>query len=193
LEVENLSVKAPFSGVLETRHVELGSSVQKGEVLAVIVDKSVIKSVGQVSQQSAGQLALGQSITLTLLDGREAQGALTYISSVGNSETHSFSVEAEVENSDGKLSPGVSATIRINVGHEFAHFLSPAVLSLNEQGEVGVKTVDENSVVVFFPVELVRTEENGVWVTGLPQKTRVITLGQGFVSAGETVISSIES
>lgn len=193
LEIEYLSVKAPFSGVLEARYVELGSRVQNGDTLALVVDKSIIKSVGEVSQKSAGQLALGQSIKLMLLDGREAQGKLTYISSVGDSETHSFRVEAEVDNSDGKFSPGVSATIRIDVGHELAHFLSPAVLSLNGQGEVGVKTVDENNVVQFFPIQLLRTEESGVWVTGLPQKVRVITLGQGFVSAGETVIPAIES
>ncbi len=39
----------------------------------------------------------------------------------------------------------------------------------------------------FFPVEIVRSGNDGVWVTGLPERVRVITVGQGFVAAGETV------
>jgi len=43
-------------------------------------------------------------------------------------------------------------------------------------------------VVDFYPVTLVRTEANGIWVSGLPERARVIGLGQGFVSAGESVV-----
>ena len=191
LEIEHLSVTAPFNGVLEERYIELGSHVTNGEKLALLVDESIMKAVGQVSQQSAGQLRLGQTIKLKLLDGQEAEGRVTYISSVGDAETHSFRIEAQVPNEDGQLSAGVSAELRIAIGQALAHFVSPSVLSLDEKGEVGVKGIDMNNQVEFFPIELVRTEANGVWVSGLPQKARIITLGQGFVSAGETVIPSM--
>jgi multidrug efflux system membrane fusion protein len=47
--------------------------------------------------------------------------------------------------------------------------------------------VKEDGRVAFYPVEVVRTEMNGVWVTGLPNTVNLITVGQGFVRAGETV------
>jgi len=79
----------------------------------LLVDESVVKATGRVSQQSAGKLSLGQPIKLRLLDGREAEGQVTYISRVGDAETHSFRVEAEVPNPQGLLSAGVSAELRI--------------------------------------------------------------------------------
>ena len=188
LELQYTRIKAPFDGVLEERFVELGSHLEKGDRVALLVDESALKAVGRVSQQSAGKLSLGQQIKVRLLDGREAEGHVTYISRLGDKETHSFRVEARIPNPEGLLNAGTSVEIRIATGTETAHFLSPAVLSLDDAGEVGVKSVSDEGVVHFFPISLVRTEADGVWVSGLPEQVRVITQGQGFVSAGESVI-----
>lgn len=187
LELEYITIKAPFSGVLEDRYVELGSHLEKGDQIALIVDESIVKAVGYVSQQSAGKLQLGQQVNIRLLDGREATGALTYLSSVGDAQTHSFRVEAKIDNTDGKLNAGVSIELSIATGYEAAHFVSPAVLSLDSSGEIGIKSVDGDSIVSFYPIELLRTESDGVWVSGLPSKVKIITQGQGFVNAGEPV------
>jgi membrane fusion protein, multidrug efflux system len=188
LELDYIKIKAPFSGVLETRYVELGSHIEKGDKVALLLDKSVLKAVGQVSQQSAGKLKLGQLVKVRLLAGGEAEGRVSYISQLGDSDTHSFRVEAEVSNQDSQLNAGVSAELRIVTGQERAHFVSPAVLSLDESGTVGIKSVDPEGQVNFHPIEFVRTEADGVWVSGLPESVHVISQGQGFVNAGETVI-----
>ena len=124
-----------------------------------------------------------------MLDGRKAQGKLTFISRLGDEETHSFRVEAEVPNESRQLNAGVSAELRIATGKAMAHFLSPAILSLDDKGQVGVKSVNSEGKVDFHPIDLVRTEADGVWVSGLPEQLKIITEGQGFVSAGESVIT----
>jgi multidrug efflux system membrane fusion protein len=156
--------------------------------VALILDESVLKAVGLVSQQAAGKLAMGQLIKVRLLDGREAEGSITYISQLGDSETHSFRVEAEISNQDSQFNAGVSAELRIITGKELAHFISPAVLALNESGTVGIKSVDQGGLISFHPIEFVRTEADGIWVSGLPEHVQVISQGQGFVNAGETVV-----
>ncbi len=187
LELDYTHIKAPFAGVLEQRHVELGSHLEIGDRVALLVDASLLKAVGRVSQPSAGSLRLGQPVHVKLLDGREAQGRLSYVARVGDTETHSFRVEAEIPNAEGLLNAGVSAELRIQIGREPAHFLSPAVLALDARGAVGVKTVTKAGVVQFQEVSLVRTEADGIWVTGLPSRVQVITQGQGFVGSGEAV------
>ncbi|MDZ7810145.1 MAG: hypothetical protein U5L11_08305 [Arhodomonas sp.] len=57
------------------------------------------------------------------------------------------------------------------------------MLVLDDEGELGVE-VDDDGVVVFHPVEVVRAEREGFWVAGLPQGVRVIAVGQGFVREG---------
>jgi membrane fusion protein, multidrug efflux system len=68
-----------------------------------------------------------------------------------------------------------------------AHFLSPSVLTLDDAGVVGVKAVGKENQVIFYPVEVIRSEVGGLWLTGLPSEIRVIARGQGFVVDGETV------
>ena len=68
-----------------------------------------------------------------------------------------------------------------------AHFISPAHLSLNERGEIGVKAIAENQTVGFHEVEIVRATADGVWVTGVPEVIRIVTVGHGFVAEGERV------
>ena len=68
-----------------------------------------------------------------------------------------------------------------------AHRVSPAVLALDDNGNLGVKTLAEDNTVAFREIKIVKTESNGAWVTGLPNEVTLITLGQGFVNPGEEV------
>ena len=73
-----------------------------------------------------------------------------------------------------------------------AHYLSPALLSLNDQGVLGIKIVDEGDTVLFIPAQLVKAESDGVWLSGLPEAARIITVGQGFARAGDRVRTILE-
>ena len=183
----NILIKTPFSGVLEDRMVEVGSHVEKGDALALILDESTVKAVGYVSQQSVGKLRLGQAVKVHLLDGQEAKGKLSYIANAGGEKTHSFKVEAELVNPTRTLKSGASARMHITTGYVTAHFISAASLSLDVQGNVGVKSITEKGLVNFHPVQLLRTEAKGIWITGLPHTLRIITQGHGFVNEGESV------
>jgi multidrug efflux system membrane fusion protein len=101
--------------------------------------------------------------------------------------TRTFAVELEVPNPDGTLPAGVTAEIQITGGTAMAHKISPSLLSLETDGTIGVKTLDDQDQVVFHPVEIARSQTDGIWVTGLPETARIITVGQGYVLAGQMV------
>ena len=187
LELERTAVHAPFDGVVETIHVELGSFVDRADPMVELIDDTRLKAVGHVAQQSVPAVAPGQPVSVRLLDGRTVDGQIDFISNVADAQARSFRVEAEVASARGVLNAGISAELRIAVGTERAHFASPSILTLDDQGRVGVKAVDENRTVVFHPISLVRTQADGVWVSGLPEGARVIVQGQGFVAGGQVV------
>ena len=64
--------------------------------------------------------------------------------------------------------------------------MSPSTISLDPSGNLGVKTVDEEDT-VRLTTDVVRAQVDGVWVLGLPETARIITVGQGFVRDGDRV------
>jgi multidrug efflux system membrane fusion protein len=133
---------------------------------------------------------VNQPAKVLFITGEERTGTVTFIGSSAASETRTFLAEIEVPNADGAIPAGISAEVIIPTGEVTAHFIAPSIVSLDTEGSLGVKTVDANDVVAFFPVEVVKAQIDGIWVTGLPDTVDVITVGQGFVNAGETVAPS---
>ena len=80
-----------------------------------------------------------------------------------------------------------NATIAISAQGAQAHKLPQSALTLNNEGTLGVRVVDGDNKVEFLPVTLLRDETTGVWVSGLPEQSDVIVVGQDFVTAGVTV------
>ena len=189
LDIDRTVIHAPFEGVLESREVELGEAVRSGDPLLTVVDIDPLVVSGQVPQHSIAQLSQRAPATVILATGERLQGRVRYIARMSDPQTRTFRVEVEVPNPDGTLPAGVSAELRFPLDTVHTHFISPALLSLDPAGVLGVKTVDADDRVVFNPVSIVRSGADGLWVSGLPPDPRVITSGQGFVAEGETVIA----
>ncbi|MDZ7684599.1 MAG: hypothetical protein U5O39_06000 [Gammaproteobacteria bacterium] len=68
--------------------------------------------------------------------------------------------------------------MRVPIGREPAHLISPASMVLNDEGVMGVRIVDDNDTVRFKPIKVVSESPDGVWVSGLPERVRLITVGQ---------------
>lgn len=186
-DIDNIQIKAPFDGVINALPVEIGQQINPGDPVAVVVDDSEFKVTAQAPQQTVASLATGQHINVKLITGQTLAGKLTFIASVANQNTRSFDVEAAVKNSDSTVAAGVSASVVIPVEQIQAAFLTPSALSLGDNGEIGVKVVDESDIVGFMPIKLISTTLDGAWVTGVDDGMRIITLGQGFVNVGEAV------
>lgn len=190
LDLANTQILAPFDGVVEQLPLEIGQLVERGDTVATLVDDSSFKVTARAAQKVAAELKAGQPVTVTLITGQELQAELSWVSSVADAATRSFEVEAVIDNPGVLLSTGVSATLGVPVERVEAIFLSPSTFTLSEDGDLGVKIVDENERVAFLPVTVLRTSLDGAWVSGIEAGARIITLGQGFVSPGEQVIVS---
>ncbi|WP_298450163.1 efflux RND transporter periplasmic adaptor subunit [uncultured Marinobacter sp.] len=187
LAVAHLTPRAPFDGLINRKEVEAGSLVQVGSPLYELVRIDRLKANGQVPQQSVAQVAPGQKVRVRPLDGEALDGVVTFVASAANPETRSFAIEIAVENPDHKRIAGGSANFRVALEDVQATFISPAYLTLGDDGRPGVKYVDDQNRVVFRTVKLLSVSTDGAWVTGLPDATRLITRGAGFVNEGEQV------
>lgn len=190
--IDSAVIRAPFDGRLDALDLEEGAYVPAGTEIGTMLDIDPLKIVIQVPQQALSRIREGGSATVRFITGQEIEGTVEYVSKDAVTETHTFRAEIRVPNPDGRIASGLSVTVTIPTGQMSAHFISPAILSLGTDGQLGVKTVQDDDTVAFHPVVVEQAQTDGVWVSGLPEQARIITIGQGFVSAGEPVVPTPE-
>ena len=187
IELENTKVRAPIRGVVDQLHVSVGDFIQMGSPCATIIVLDPIYAEGYLSEELVGQVKIGGTAHVTLPDGEVRTGVLKYLSKKADEQTRTFRLEVEFPNSDFEVSSGLSASIELVTQTYHAHMVPTSVVVLDEFGNIGVKTVNDDERVELYNVEIIREDRNGVWVAGLPSRTTVITVGQGFVVEGERV------
>jgi multidrug efflux system membrane fusion protein len=188
-DIDYTTIAAPWAGTVDEVLIDVGDYLGVNGQAVTLVDNDPLTVVGHFPQSAADTLRTGQTAEITLLSGEVRTGPVTAVAPRSDAATRTFRVEAEIPNADGTAA-GTSAEIRIVTGTVSAHRLSPALLSLNAQGELGVKALDADRRVTFHELEIVRTDPQGAWVTGLPDPVTLITRGGGFVAVGERVRTS---
>lgn len=185
-ELENLDIRAPFSGLLETDAAELGSLLQPGSLCATVIQLDPIRLVGFVPETMVDRIEVGASAGARLASGREVIGEVTYLSRTADPATRTFRVDVEVPNTDLAIRDGQTAEIAIQSDGETAHLLPQSSLTLDNDGTLGVRLVEDGTA-GFAPIKVVRDTTEGIWVTGLAETAEVIVVGQEFVTEGVPV------
>ena len=180
-------VNAPFDGYLETFSVKEGDYLNTGAVCATIIDPDPMRLIGEVSEKEINFVKVGAKAVAELISGKKVEGVVSFVSTSANKGTRTFRVEIDVKNSDRSIRDGVSAQIEIEGDTILAHKISPSILMLGETGELGIRTVNEDDKVEFKKIEILEDSMEGIWITGLPKNTRIITIGQEYVFQGQTV------
>lgn len=186
-EIHRLNITAPFNGVLEIDTAELGSLMQVGALCATVIQLDPIKLVGFVPETDVDRVMMGALAGAELATGNRVRGQVVFISRSADPTTRTFEIEISVPNTDLAIRDGQTAEIAIVAAGEPAHRLPQSALTLNNEGQLGVRIVDAQNIVQFAPIRLVRDDIDGIWVSGLPDRVNVIVVGQDFVTQGVTV------
>jgi multidrug efflux system membrane fusion protein len=186
-ELGRTKITARASGTVIDPVANVGATLPVGQPCATIAQLDPIVFTGSVPEAQIGYARLGLEAKVTTVTGKTLDGKVTYISAVSDSATRTFPVEIDLANPGNAVQAGLSATATVNVGSAPAQLLPQSVLTLDDSGKMGVRAVGPDSKVVFYPVTIVRDAREGMYVTGLPDKVDVITVGQEFVNAGDVV------
>ncbi|WP_170372295.1 efflux RND transporter periplasmic adaptor subunit [Ruegeria arenilitoris] len=187
LELGRITIEAPFQGLLESDAAELGSLMQPGSLCATVIQLDPIKLVGFVPETEVNRVTVGAPAQAQLVTGLQVEGRVTFLSRSADDTTRTFEVEITVPNPELLIRDGQTASIRIAAEGAKAHLLPQSALTLNNEGQLGVRTVGAGNVVDFVPIRLLRDTADGVWVGGLAETVDIIVVGQEFVTAGVVV------
>ncbi len=187
IELNKIKIKAPFSGTIDHINPKIGELVTKGNICAKLINNNPMLVIGNISERNIDKLKIGMSVDIKLITNEVLKGKINFISSSAEPNTRTYLVEAIKDNKDHKVKDGITAEIIITVKSELAHKFSPAILSLDDNGTTGIKTINDNNLVEFHPVDIINLDDSGAVAINLPKILKVITVGQDYVNVGQKV------
>lgn len=185
--VEQMNIRAPFSGVFDKREAEIGAYLSPGQSCGTMIELNPLLVVGDLPESDAGKLHVGAPASAVLLSGQSLSGRVRYVSRDADPQTRTYHVEVAVANPSMSVRSGLSATVKISAGAGPAHQVPVSSLVLDAAGRQGVRYVLPTNQVAFAPVTVIEEEPGGVWVSGLAGPVRIITVGQSYVAEGQKV------
>ncbi len=187
VELNRTEVKAPFRGYVE-KIIKPGNYLNRGEICAVIIELDPVTFIAEVPEAEIKTIIKGQIVSIQLVTGEIIKSSLSFVSKSATPSTRSFRVEAEVENPNGLIRDGITATMQINTNKILATKIAPSIMLLSDAGSLGVRVVDNEAVVKFIPIKILEDTQDGIWVSGIQNSSNLIVRGQGYVENGQQVI-----
>jgi membrane fusion protein (multidrug efflux system) len=116
--ISRKTIRAPFSGILGIRHVNLGQYMSAGDALVTLQSLNPIYVNFGVPQQAVGQLSVGRNVRITTEDltGIAFAGRVTAIDSIVDEATRNVQVQVTLANPEGKLRPGMFVQTEVSLG-----------------------------------------------------------------------------
>ncbi|WP_168464835.1 efflux RND transporter periplasmic adaptor subunit [Wolbachia endosymbiont of Ctenocephalides felis wCfeT] len=189
LDLENTTIKSPIDGYIDKINVSTGDFVNAGQKIADVMNFEQVLVVLYVSESEVSKITLNSIAKINLLDGREVNGEVSFISKIAEQKTGSYRVEVKVTDNEMISLQGLTARVKLPSGEKFAYKVPSSALSLNDEGSLGIKIADDDNYIAFVPVEVVDHDSNGVWVVAdnEDKSIRLITLGHLFVKPGDQI------
>lgn len=188
LALANATVKAPLTGIVASRSVDPGQTIQAGTPLFNIVNLEQMEFEAAASVNSSARVAAGQSVTVSVtgLDGREFTGEVSRVNPVAVSGTRTVPIYIALDNPEGALRGGMFATGYIVVSEQNDALAVPAsALREDAEGRFVLKLVDDT--LVRQAVEPAREWNRGrmVEVTGIANGDVIVSAPLPDLDAGD--------
>ena len=187
LDIQNTLINAPFSGIISDKMIEESEYITPGNTLFTIIDLNPIKIQGYLSEFDVNKINLATKAVIENTNGIKKIGKISFISPSAETSTRTFEITIEADNGDISFKSGITTKITIAGSELKAHKIPPSILTLLDDGTVGVKAINNESIVVFYPITSVKDTIDGIWVSGLPDTVNLIITGQEYVSVGESI------
>ncbi len=126
--IERKTIRAPFSGILGIRKVNLGQYLAAGNAIVPLQSLNPIYVDFGVPQQLGGQTRVGSNVRVTSEDlaGQTFIARVTAIDSVVDQTTRNVQVQGTLSNPQGKLKPGMFVQVELRVGASHQAITLPA-------------------------------------------------------------------
>jgi RND family efflux transporter MFP subunit len=186
-------LKAPFSGYILSRNIDLGSLVSPSTSAFTIADVGRVKATFGAPDYVLGRVRLGQELTIqTENDAAPLKGTVTSISPAADTRNRIFAIEVTVNNRDRHLKPGMIASVALGeVPHSSISVPLSAIVPVPSEPEhFAVMVAQERSgtlIAKLRKIQMGATQDNSVAVEGVQPGERVVSVGAQLLRDGDSI------
>ena len=190
-----ITLYSPATGVVTDKKVTQGQAVQAGTELYVVADLSSVWVDAQVRESDAADLRVGSGADLEFATypGRAYKGRVTFLYPTVAEQTRSLRARIAIANADGRLKPGMYATVRLSSPTRSA--LTVPRSAVLQTGERAVVFVDQGKGAL-RPMDVVTGRTAGEYVevlSGLAPGQRVVTSAQFLLDSESNLAEVMKS
>jgi membrane fusion protein, multidrug efflux system len=189
LNLSYSEIRAPFAGIVSTRHIKLGQEIAIGTSVFRVTDPTPLKANVFVPERELARLKPGQpaSISVDALAGRNFPAIVKLVSPVVDASTATFKVTLEVNDPKGDLKPGMFARVGIVFERRADALTIPRVALLDTDGASNVFVVNAGKA----EQRSIRTGLSNSGrievLEGLKGEEQVVVVGQNGLKDGNAV------
>ena len=194
LALDDADLKAPFSGYILTRNIELGNLASPATTAFTIADTSAVKVSFGVPDYALRQLHLGQEFMIRLQDDPKGyQGRVTSMAPNADERNRVFTVEVTVSNHSGSLKPGMIASITLSGVPQPpvpSVPLSAIVPYPSQPSRFAVMVAQQRSgkwTASLREVQLGATHDTSIGVVGVKPGEKVVAVGAQLLTDGDPI------
>jgi len=187
IELEDSTIKAPFTGVIANFDYEIGQFIEKNTQVGFIHDLSRLKVKIQIPEKYISEVKVGNKVILKGI--KEIKGSIDYVSLVANKETQSFESEVITDQDDSMNNiAGLTYTVNVFIEPKKGLIIPSSVILLKDSKQF-IRAIDKENKVIEIPIEIFKDSKEGLWVKiDYPDsKIKLITVGQNLVKENEKV------
>jgi RND family efflux transporter MFP subunit len=194
LSLNDSSLKAPFSGYILARNLDLGTLASSSSAAFTLADTSAVKATFGVPEDALNLVHLGQSLTLQVQnEAAQYSGRVTSISPSADARSRVFAIEVTLANRRNTLKPGMIASVELGGKREVSQPsvpLSAIVPYPGESGQFAVVVAEQQSgqwKAHLRRVTVGATHGSSVSVTGVHTGEKVAAIGAQLLKEGDSL------
>ncbi len=149
IHVAQCTVRSPRDGVINDRFIEVGEFAPEGAAVLELVVTDPIKLIIDIPERDVKAVRVGDTLLyrIQVIGPETFTGTVAHVATAGATHNNTFRAELVTDNADGRLRPGMIATVDLLRARREAAIVIPLAAVIPRQGEHFVFLQDEQRAI----------------------------------------------
>lgn len=187
-EAADLHITATADGYLEECFVNTGDTVFPRDKLVKFISDSATQIRAYVSEDNIVKLKDGMKAKVTA-NGKEFEATVSGIAAIADPQTRNFYIDLSLPENTDISQFGITVQVDVFLKPSKGFWINSSALTLNDEGELGVKVLNTDNTVSFQPVSFWQLSKEGAYIESNSEFLDIIIYGGEFLNIGQKVLN----